>query len=133
MTTFMRFRPLYLTLVCALILAGMLAFRHAYERWSLQKKLAHRTVATSFESSSGAPLLLPVTSTNLAHGGSIKTNPFAYRLSNTRKSMVQLTRDPHAILLENALIDTASAASLSIPKHLRSQDDPGAYIVQANG
>ena len=41
--------------------------------------------------------------------------------------------DRHAILLENALIDTASPLNLSIPKNLQSQGDPGAYIVQARG
>ena len=45
----------------------------------------------------------------------------------------QLTGDRHAILLENAFIDTSVPLKLSIPAHLRSQGDPGAYIVQARG
>ncbi len=64
---------------------------------------------------------------------SAKTNQFAWRLSNTTKSLDQLTGDRHAILLENALIDTGSPLNLSIPKNLQSQGDPGAYIVQARG
>ena len=41
--------------------------------------------------------------------------------------------DRHAILLENALIDTGAKLDLAIPKNLQSHGDPGAYIVQAAG
>ena len=41
--------------------------------------------------------------------------------------------DRHAILLENALIDSSQPLNFSIPKNLQSQGDPGAYIVQARG
>src|SRR5208283_4251117 len=61
------------------------------------------------------------------------TNKFAFRLANTAKTIGQLAGDRHAILLENALIDTASPLNLGIPKNLRAQGDPGAYIVQARG
>ncbi|HWC59425.1 MAG TPA: S8 family serine peptidase, partial [Verrucomicrobiae bacterium] len=60
-----------------------------------------------------------------------RTNGFPYRLSNTTKTVGQLARDNHALLLENALIDSASSAALTIPDSLRSHGDPGAYIVQA--
>src|SRR5215467_5111266 len=60
-------------------------------------------------------------------------NPrFAYRLSNTTKTVGQLGRLPTAILLENALFDTASLAPMpAIPETLRSKGDPGSYIVQS--
>ena len=61
------------------------------------------------------------------------TNQFAFRLSNTTLSLDQLMGDRHAILLENAFIDTASPLNLGIPTHLQSPGDPGAYIVQARG
>ena len=77
------------------------------------------------------PYLVSTASTNTA--ASAKTNQFAYRLSNTTKTIGQLVGDRHAILLENALIDTASPLNFSIPKNLQSQGDPGAYIVQARG
>jgi alpha-tubulin suppressor-like RCC1 family protein/subtilisin-like proprotein convertase family protein len=65
---------------------------------------------------------------------STQTNNFAWRLSNTSKPLKQLMHDPHAILLENAFIDTsAKTINLPIPNNLRSQGDPGAYVVQANG
>ncbi|HSY42995.1 MAG TPA: S8 family serine peptidase, partial [Candidatus Acidoferrum sp.] len=62
-----------------------------------------------------------------------QTNNFAWRLSNTSKPLKQLMHDSHAILLENAFIDTSATLNLSIPKNLQSQGDPGAYIVQATG
>ncbi len=61
------------------------------------------------------------------------TNPLAYRLSNTKQSFEQLLRNDHAVLLRNALIDTTIPGGLNIPPHLRSESDPGSYIVQARG
>ena len=61
------------------------------------------------------------------------TNRFPYRLANTPKTIGELTVKPHAILLENALIDTELKPDLSIPKHLRAGGEPGAFIVQARG
>lgn len=62
-----------------------------------------------------------------------RSNAFPYRLSNTTKTLNQLSRDNHAILLENALIDTASSSAFEIPDALKSHGDPGAYLVQADG
>lgn len=62
-----------------------------------------------------------------------KQSPLTYRLSNTRQTVGQLTRNDKAILLENALMDTSSQEALDIPAHLRAQGDPGTYIVQARG
>jgi len=61
------------------------------------------------------------------------TNPLAFRLTNTTQSLGQLTTKPHAILLENALIDTDARLALNIPAHLKAGAKPGAYIVQARG
>src|SRR5206468_789273 len=52
-------------------------------------------------------------------------------LTNSPKSLGQLLRNDRAILLENALLDTSLPLALDIPDHLRAQDDPGSYIVQA--
>jgi subtilisin-like proprotein convertase family protein len=57
---------------------------------------------------------------------------FAYRLSNSTRSLDQLSRRATAVLFESALIDTAEGGKLRIPSELRAQGDPGAYIVQAN-
>src|SRR5213082_173560 len=127
----MRSRSVIFVLAC-LCLAGALTLWHAHNQWALQKKLAHRTAVAFEKSSSTAPNLLarPAVAADVAENviATIKTNPFAYRLSNTRKPLAQLTFDPKAVLLENALIDTGTKIDLSIPKHLQSQGDPGAYV-----
>ncbi|HEV2694505.1 MAG TPA: S8 family serine peptidase, partial [Verrucomicrobiae bacterium] len=61
------------------------------------------------------------------------TNRVAFRVANTPKSITQLAGDRHAILLENAFIDTTAAMDLKIPKHLQAGKEPGAYIVQSRG
>ena len=64
---------------------------------------------------------------------SAKPKPFAFRLANTAKTIGQLASDRHAILLDNALIETDAKTGLKIPAHLRAAGDPGAFIVQARG
>ena len=58
---------------------------------------------------------------------------FAYRLTNTNRRLAELVRDPRAILLENALLDTRFPVSLAVPQNLRAATNPGSYIVQARG
>ena len=60
-------------------------------------------------------------------------NPFPFRLANSSKTIGQLTGTAHAILLENALVDTDAKLDLAIPKHLQAGGEPGAFIVQARG
>ncbi len=59
------------------------------------------------------------------------THPLSFRLSNTLTPLGQLIHSPTAILLENALLDTAQPIALAIPEHLRAKGDPGAYVVQS--
>jgi subtilisin family serine protease len=61
------------------------------------------------------------------------TNHLAYRLSNTTRRVDELLRDDRAVLLENALIDTAQPLGFQIPEQLRAAAEPGSYIVQARG
>ena len=117
-------------LACLLCLAG------AWYFW--QQSAKPRTKLSAFPAAAPAtrqaaarPNLMAAAATNGA--AAAKTNPFAWRLSNTSRTLKQLVGDRHAILLENALIDTASPLNLGIPKNLRAQGDPGAYIVQARG
>jgi subtilisin family serine protease/subtilisin-like proprotein convertase family protein len=58
---------------------------------------------------------------------------FPYRLRNTDQSLDQLGLSDTAVLLDNAFIDTASATPLVIPEHLRTEGDPGSYVVQTRG
>src|SRR5882724_8172802 len=62
------------------------------------------TQAGNLNSSSAAP------PTNSDRAGR-----FANRLSNTTKPLKELVRSDHAILLQNALIDTEQSIELSIP------------------
>ena len=78
-----------------------------------------------------APAALPPTAKTNA--GNAATQPFPHRLSNTARSMEELLRLDSAILLGNALLDTALPLNLPIPAHLRAVGDPGSYIVQARG
>lgn len=62
------------------------------------------------------------------------TDPaFPQRLRNTDRSLSALSRSDTAILLQNALIDTASRDPLDVPAALRATGEPGAYVVQARG
>jgi subtilisin-like proprotein convertase family protein len=129
----MKTRSWSLILLCLLLLAGTWFFWPAGQHRAVQKATAPavRPTLTTTRSASTAPLLIGCG--NAATNNAPKINAFAYRLTNTKKSLVQLMSDPHAILLENALLDTRVALNLSIPKNLQSKGDPGAYIVQANG
>ena|SRR5258706_12103487 len=59
--------------------------------------------------------------------------PAKLRLRNTPKPLDQLTRSDTAILLKNAFIDTSNPAAVAVPDHLRSEGDPGSYVVQSRG
>jgi subtilisin-like proprotein convertase family protein len=61
------------------------------------------------------------------------TNRWPHRLSNTSVPIGQLARSDSAILLGNALIDTALPAALPIPEHLRASEEPGSFLVQSWG
>jgi hypothetical protein len=120
--------------LCLLVAAGVWLFWPARKAGVAEKKSA-RVISTFAHSSSTAPNLLTgaTTAAKANQAGGMETNRFAYRLANTTKSIGQLVNDRHAVLLENALIDTGSPLNFSIPAHLQAQGDPGAYIVQARG
>jgi hypothetical protein len=61
------------------------------------------------------------------------TDPLKYRLANTTRSSEQLLRDDHALLLENALIDSRQPLGFNLPERLRLAGEPGSYIVQSRG
>jgi len=132
----MRSRPFIWILLCLLCLAGAWLLwpraANTQTKPSALPKVAVPTV-TTVRSASTAPNILTGQTVSTNGATSAKTNQFAYRLSNTTKTIGQLVGDRHAILLENALIDTGSPLNFSIPVHLRSHGDPGAYIVQARG
>ena len=141
---------LFVSLACFI---GAIYFWRLGDKWEAQKKAApaagtaasnapaaqtnaaapHVQMKSTFTKfASTAPVVAlkaPATNAVVAKA----TNAFPYRLSNTTKTVGEMSRNNHAILLENALIDTSSSQSLEIPDSLRSHGDPGAYIVQASG
>jgi len=124
-------RRMWILALGLLCLAGALLFwyRPAKPAKPRLASIPAPAAAITVRSASTAPNLLTTAVTNR----SAATNAFAWRLSNTPKTLTQLTQDRHAVLLENALIDTANPLNLSIPQPLKSHGDPGAYIVQARG
>jgi subtilisin-like proprotein convertase family protein len=131
----MRKHPFIWIVACLLCLAGAWFFWPREKGRDGSPSRPHAAVAPAVRP---YPQSVPATSNILTsvstkNAASAKTNKFAFRLSNTTKTISQLTGDRHAILLENAFIDTGSPLNLSIPKHLQSPGDPGAYIVQARG
>ena len=132
----MRTRSLVWGLLCLLCLVGA---------WFLWQREHGRDGSPSRPVAAVTPVVRPslppaapargVISTNAAHISLAEwnTNRFAGRLSNTLKPIGQLVNDSHAILLENAFIDTSRPLNFVFPKNLQPQGDPGAYIVQANG
>jgi subtilisin-like proprotein convertase family protein len=58
---------------------------------------------------------------------------FPLRVRNTARPLAEFSRSESAILLRNALIDTAAGAAGTVPPHLRAGESPGAYLVQTRG
>jgi subtilisin-like proprotein convertase family protein len=130
----MRSRPTFWILFVLLCVGGAWLFwprtgnRVAEPPAAPQMKTFVAPVSTTVASAAATPNIFATTRTAAA-----LTNDFAYRLSNTARSIGELARDQKAILLENVLIDARLPLNLSIPKNLQSAGDPGAYIVQAKG
>jgi len=124
-------RTRWLVLLCLLCLAGVWFFWPQPATMRTKPSALQKSAVPTVTATSTASNILAVAATNNVI--STKTNQFVFRLSNTTKSLDQLMRDSHAILLENALIDSSRPLNLSIPKNLQSPGDPGAYIVQARG
>ena len=133
----MRSRQWIWIVLCLLLALGAWFFWPRGSRPMTQKKISGAPPALQKAASPTVTQTRPFTilSTNnvQAAARAARTNQFAWRLSNTTKTIGQLVNDRHAILLANALIDTGAKLNLSIPKQLQAPGDPGAYIVQAGG
>lgn len=147
-------RPIFWFIVSLCCFGGAMWFWNAGNRWAAEKRQAPASRPQAATNASRhapqqpslypEPFALLTRADNLTPAGTLNapenasplsTNTaraFKHRLSNTTLPLATLMRSDRAILLENALIDTASGAPLPIPAALRSQGDPGAYIVQAN-
>src|SRR5882724_12287209 len=129
----MQRRPLFWFVVSLLCLGGAVYFWKLGDEWQARKNAGH--AAESEAKTNAATATKP--STPAIAQPNAKPSPaasarFPYRLSNTDKTLKQLIRDDKAIILENALIDTANPLA-AIPEHLRAPKNNDSYIVQARG
>ena len=133
-------RPLTWFVICLLCLGGARYLWKLGDRWTADKQSARdaQSPPKPKPSASAREVVIPVSTAPLvlltqpqARTVAPKENKLAYRLSNTPKTAGQLLRNPHAVLLENALLDTARPIALAIPAHLRAAGDPGSYVVQS--
>src|SRR5215471_3131622 len=144
----MRWRPLTWFLLSVFFFVAAVYFWRLGDEWAAKKTAPPAAQSTNQPQSpnavakpraQAAPIRLLTQPGNLnAPDSSPSTNSnraerFAHRLSNTSRPLGELVRNDQAILMQNALIDTAQTVPLSIPEHLRAQGDPGSYIVQSRG
>ncbi|HEV2210049.1 MAG TPA: LamG-like jellyroll fold domain-containing protein [Verrucomicrobiae bacterium] len=140
----MRWRSLFWLCVSMLCFIGAVYFWRLGDQWAAEKAASrtraqhpkqepaqakpasHHAQPFALLSQPGAPNFTDTTSTNAPRAGWLK-----HRLSNTSQKVSALVRNNHAILLENALLDTSLPGKLPIPDALRSKGDPGTYIVQS--
>ena len=115
-----------------LILVGVVYFSSREGKPVAESDKAAVASATSTHQASAASATSPglITTQKTAES---PTNHLAYRLKNTTKTSGQLLQDDHAVLLENALIDTSKPRDFKLPDSLKLSGDPGSYIVQARG
>src|ERR1035437_10360715 len=148
----MRWRPLTWLLLSVTLFAAAFYFWRLGDQWAARSKAEDRRPKAELAVTQHAPrstlharhstplpllsqggnLNLPPAPDPLTNHASRITNQFPLRLRNTTASIGQLLRDDHALLLENALLDTTRPGP-SIPDHLRAHGDPGSYLVQARG
>lgn len=142
----MRFRTrTWALLSVVLFIAAIFFWRFEQERRAAEprpttvQRATANSVAQPAQAPASAPIIFPAnilaTATNSAPvNSSDKTaSKKTFRLHNTTATAGELSRNPTAVLLRNAFIDTAAAKPVSIPEHLRASADPGSYIVQARG
>ncbi|HEV2318984.1 MAG TPA: S8 family serine peptidase, partial [Verrucomicrobiae bacterium] len=126
----MRRYPLTWVSVLLLVAAGMFFF---LRQSHILRNPAHSGSGSQAVQSPAAVAPSGGAANTAAASGTAVTNKLSWRLGNTTNSLARLIHNPHAILLENAFIDTDFKSSLSIPRNLQAQSDPGAYLVQAQG
>jgi subtilisin family serine protease/subtilisin-like proprotein convertase family protein len=146
----MRWRPFTWLLLSAAFFVAAVFFWLKGDEWAANKN-SHFVPASSRGQTPSTPAVRPVSSTSklasvpvqlLSQAGTLnappnpapvrtnKTSLTRYQVRNTSRPVEELVRDPKAVLLENAMIDTALPVNLAIPPHLQAAGDPGSYIVQ---
>jgi len=145
----------FVGLACALAVIGI--WQLAHRRSALERLAPTNTATRPAKAASPNPALAPDVRllTNLVPPPALATPPvtaldastalapalaaapvdprFPRRLRNTPQSINELVRNDSAVLLRNALIDTATEVPLALPPHLKADAEPGSYVVQAKG
>ena len=140
----MRWRPLTWLLVSLMFFTASYYFWRLGDKWAAKRQSAPvnqtpqpSAPAAPTKSVAAPPLTLLTTTNSLARARSQaeekRAKLLSHRLTNSAYTVSQLAHRDHAILLENALFDTAGSVKPEIPKHLQAQGDPGSYIVQSRG
>ena len=118
------------SLLCLLLVAAAIWFLWQRGSFSANRHGAPTASMVVPKPGAGAGSSSAVKSASLVLAGA---NRSSLRLTNTTKSLNELKNDRHAILLQNAFLDTSKPLNLTIPDNLKMQGNPGAYIVQARG
>ena len=140
----MRWRPFTWFLLSVACFVGALYFWRMGNEFESRKRAAAsqtkeiRAEAVRHETveSASTATLLPGNATPAsaaAAGNSEGDLRIKYRVTNTTRRVGELARDPKAILLANALIDSTRPLNLAIPDSLKAKGDPGSYLVQTRG
>ena len=125
----MRLKPRFWFLLSLLFFTAGLCL------WQAGDRLADsRRASTPAASVPSVPSVPPVPSAPATAPAPAAPAPASAVLSAEQHGAkpAELARNPRAILLRNALIDTTRPRSLAIPEALRSQGAPGSYLVQSD-
>ena len=134
----MKNRQTLSAVLLTMIIVGLayLSFRHGPEEASIESPAGPLGQAATAEASTLArlakPVALPATAPETANAEAGEEQ-YPHRLRNTKETIGELVRNEKAVLLRNALIDTALGTELDIPDSLRAGADPKTYIAQARG
>src|ERR1017187_8191244 len=116
----MRWRPLTWLLLSVFCFAAAFYFWRMGDEWAARRALHQHAAGFTDHASRITSLALPIQllsqpgalnsappAASLTNHASRVTSQFANRLSNTTTPLTQLMRNDRALLLENALLDTA--------------------------
>jgi subtilisin-like proprotein convertase family protein len=133
------------SIICVVcLLAAWLFWRLGNERIEEQRRYAPPPATNAVggvpTSGTSVSLLTRLSPRQLAQASrrTVSPDPAAtaeppYRLRNTSRPLAELMRSDSAVLLRNALVDTASPTALEMPEPWAAGAEPGAFIIQARG
>ena len=134
----MQRKPLFWFLLSLLCLAGSAYFwsvgDHVRENRAAAKAAATsatNTPSTASPSRAVLPALPATNATQVVASQKDEKSLYPYRLHNSTVAYDQLLKNPKAVLLMNAALDSSKPLDYSIPAELRARPDNGSYLVQS--